>query len=70
MSWNYRIMKRKNELGELKFGIYEVYYDDNGNIKGYTKKSLISTCTSEKDLKVELEIMMKAFEKQTLIYQE
>lgn len=35
MSCNYSVMKRKNESGEYDFGIYEVYYDKNGNVESW-----------------------------------
>ncbi|BDD05593.1 hypothetical protein [Aureibacter tunicatorum] len=71
MSWNYRVLKRRNSDGDFEFGIYEVYYDENGNVKGWTKDSLTPTCSDEENLKYELqERMMKAFEKETLTYVE
>lgn len=66
MSWNYRVMKRKNESGEYEFGIYEVYYDKNGNIESWTENSLTPVCTSEEGLLDELNLMLDAFKKETL----
>ena len=68
--WNYRIMKRKNDQGHFDFGIYEVFYDDNGNVHGATGNSLTPVCGSEDDLKEELKIMMEAFDKETLTYED
>jgi hypothetical protein len=68
--WNYRIMKRKNEEGEFDYGIHEVYYDENGKVKGWTERSMTTTCDSEENLKFDLERMIKAFEKETLIDEE
>lgn len=68
--WNYRIMKKKNRHGQFDFGIYEVFYDDLGQVKGCTKNSLTPVCESEDSLKEEIKIMMDAFEKETLIYEE
>jgi hypothetical protein len=67
--WNYRVMKRKNDQGQFDFGIYEVFYDDQGEAETWTENSLIPTCESEADLKTELKIMMHAFEKEVLIYE-
>ena len=53
MTWNYRIMKRKNSEGDYDFGIYEVYYDDNGKVKGWTEDSMTPVCSSSDDLKYE-----------------
>lgn len=70
MTWNYRIMKRKNSEGDYDFGIYEVYYDDNGKVKGWTEDSMTPVCSSSDDLKYEMKVMMRAFEKDTLEYVE
>ena len=66
--WNYRIMKRENNEGQFEFGIYEVFYDDNGKVIASTENSLTPVCDSEEDLRIELNIMMKAFDKETLTY--
>jgi len=68
--WNYRVMKRKNEEGEYDYGIYEVYYDDKGKVISWTQNAMTPVCPSEEDLKYELEIMLKALSKETLIYEE
>lgn len=68
--WNYRIMKRKNSEGQFEFGIYEVHYDSNGKVEGWTENPLTPTHESKEDLKSELKNMMTAFEKETLIYDE
>jgi hypothetical protein len=68
MTWNYRVMKRKNEIGEYEFAIYEVYYDETGNVSGWTENPLTPTCASEEDLLHELTIMIEAFKKETLNY--
>lgn len=56
--------------GEYEFGIYEVYYDDNGQIKWWTENSMVPTCQSEKGLLEEMKIMERAFEQETLIYED
>ena len=61
-------MKRKNDRGQFDFGIYEVFFDEHGKVKGHTEKSLGIVCNSEDDLKEELKIMMEAFDKETLTY--
>ena len=63
-------MKRKNSEGDYDFGIYEVYYDDNGKVKGWTEDSMTPVCSSSDDLKYEMKVMMRAFEKDTLEYVE
>ena len=68
--WNYRVMKKKNVVGDYEFGIYEVYYDDNGNVNGWTKDSMIPVLPSEDDLRCTLDMMKAALNKETLIYKE
>ena len=68
--WNYRVMKRLNSDGEHEYGIYEVYYDDNNNILGWTENSLTPVCYSEDGLLHELELMKEALKKETLIYEQ
>ena len=68
--WNYRIMKRKNAQGQYDFGIYEVFYDDNGKVTSWTEDSLAPVCDSEDNLKAELKIMMDAFDNETLTYKD
>jgi hypothetical protein len=61
-------MKRKNESGEYEFGIYEVYYDKNGNIESWTENPLTPVCPSEEGLLYELNLMLDALKKDTLIH--
>lgn len=68
MSWNYRIVKREVSPNEFEFGVYEVFYDDDGNIMGHTENSLTPVVDSVEGLKYELEIMMRAFEFETVDY--
>lgn len=68
--WNYRVMKRKNEQGEFDFGIYEVYYRDDGSIQSHTVESMTPVCPSEEDLDYEMNLMREAFKKETLLYEE
>lgn len=70
MHWNYSVMKRKNELGGYEFGIYEVYYDERGKGNGWTEKSITPVCASADDLLYELTLMIGAFQKETLPYDE
>lgn len=69
MSWNYRGMKRKVSDSEFEYGIHEVYYKENGQIKGYTQDSITPTVHTPEGLKHELEIMLKAFDKEIIDYE-
>lgn len=68
MTWNYRIMKRKNSEGTFEYGIYEVYYDENGKVSSWTQESLTPVCSSSNDLEYEMKFMMEAFKNDTLEY--
>lgn len=69
MTWNYRVMRREVAPEEFEYGIYEVYYDDQGNVSGYSMNSMTPMVDSVEGLKYELEIrMMKAFDLETMDY--
>jgi hypothetical protein len=70
MTWNYRIMKREVSTNEFEFGIYEVYYNEDGTIKSWTKDSLVPVVDSSGGLKFEMESMFKAFDKEVVQYKE
>ncbi|MET3878841.1 hypothetical protein [Chitinophaga sp. OAE865] len=70
MSWNYRVMKRKNKSGEYEFGIYEVYYDEEGNIESWTENPVTPVCSSGDGLLYELNLMIDALKKDILVYRE
>lgn len=41
MSWNHRVIRRKSGLGfepEFIYAVHEVYYDENGEIDGWTEQ--------------------------------
>jgi hypothetical protein len=63
-------MKKLNEQGEYEFGIYEVYYDDNGKVVSHTMDSMTPVCSSAEGLEEEIEIMKKAFKEEVLPYGE
>jgi hypothetical protein len=63
-------MKRKTAESEFEFGIYEVYYNEDGSVKGYTENSLIPVVDNPEGLKQELEIMLKAFDQEILDFKE
>lgn len=66
MSWNYRLVKRVYNKGksyeETLIQIEEVYYDEEGNIKGYGEAPVPSGETKE-DIKKVLDKLSKALDK-------
>lgn len=63
-------MKREVATGEFEFGIYEVFYNEDGTINGYTKDSLVPVVDSTEGLKYEMEAMLKAFDNEVIQYEE
>ncbi|MFM8833608.1 MAG: hypothetical protein ACKOEV_08270 [Cytophagales bacterium] len=59
-NWNYRVISRTNETGQAEYGIYEVFYIDDGSVKGWTKESLTPPSASLAELKEDLELMVAA----------
>jgi hypothetical protein len=67
MSWNYRIVKeeKKSPTGATAVGytIREVYYDMKGRIQATTLDPCYPCGSDEAELKNDLELMARAFEK-------
>jgi len=70
-NWNYRIMRSKfTERGNDidYYGIYEVYYNNNGQIVAWSAKSMCPEQESAEELIEMLEMMLRADEENTLEY--
>ena len=65
MSWNYRVVKKADRLGNY-FEIHEVYYDDNGNPNGWTEDAIKPYGVDLDDLRWVLEHMVTALDKPVL----
>lgn len=65
-NWNYRVIKHTHENGQVEFGIYEVFYFDDGSVKGWTKEPLTPTSPSLAELKEDLNLMVAACEAEPL----
>jgi hypothetical protein len=61
-------MKREVSKENFEYGIYEVYYNDDGTVSGYTLDSLVPVTESVEGLQFEMEKMKKAFDLETLDY--
>ena len=68
MSWNYRIIKKKKptEYKEDYYRIHEVYYDENDNIMFWSEDSIDPHGLNLDELKYDLDLMYKAFDKPVL----
>ena len=69
MSWNYRVMRRKYK-DEDELAIYEVYYDDEDNIKMWSAEPQEPRGQTIRELKRALKDYVKAFDKPVLDYDE
>ena len=65
MSWNYRVMKIE-EGGETTYGVYEVYYDDEGSPRLYTKNPCPVFGNTIEELTEELGRFRRALDKPIL----
>ena len=65
MSWNYRVMRRYDDLG-----IYEVYYNEDGSVKGFSENPVSPRGGSISELKLDMERYMEALSKPILDYEE
>lgn len=66
MTWNYRVLDRDGYLA-----IYEVYYDDEGNVRGYTENPTYPRGYEGDldELKTQLELYCEALDKPILKYE-
>lgn len=63
MSWNFRVMEKDGE-----FAIYEVFYNDEGQVQGYTENPSFPRAESIEELKEDLERYAEAMSKPVLQY--
>jgi len=55
MTWNHRIIRQARG----SYGLYEVYYDDKGNITDWTTDPVDVSGDSPKEIKALLTLMLK-----------
>ena len=69
MSWNYRILKRR--YGEdVSYGVYEVYYDDEGRVVACSEWPLEPFGETFDDLAADLQLFAAAATRPALDYDE
>ncbi len=66
MSWNYRVIRHKNDQEEW-FNIHEVYYRNDKPVS-ITENSCAPFGSSKEELRADFELMLKAFDKEVLDY--
>lgn len=68
MSWNYRVVKRTYDTGEIWYQMHEAYYNNAGEITAITVKPIDPAGMTMDDLKESLDWMYKALDKPILEY--
>jgi hypothetical protein len=70
MHWNHRVVRHhtKNIMGDpdVGYAIHEVYYDDDGSIRGMTQDAVSPYGDTPEELKDDLERMLEAISKPIL----
>jgi hypothetical protein len=64
-TWQYRVMRRAEWKGKPHpewFGIYEVHYDDEGAVTGWTEEEVEPSGDTLEELSRDLEYMRRALE--------
>ena len=61
MQWNYRIIKK-----DWRVGIHKAYYDDDGNIAGWSEEPETVRFEDKDELKIMLEWMQLALDRPVL----
>jgi hypothetical protein len=64
-TWEYRIIKHDTDEGTY-FAVHEVFYDESGEIKGWTENPVSFGGDSEKELHRTLQTMIKDCKKPVL----
>jgi hypothetical protein len=57
MTWNYRAIKETCE-GEILYRVYECYYDEKGELEGWTENPICPQGETLTELMVELKMML------------
>jgi len=65
-TWNYRAVRKKFEDGREEIGIYSVYYDENGNVKGTSVDPAPVNSYSIQLLEDKLDLMKESLQKPIL----
>jgi hypothetical protein len=70
MTWNHRVIKyeTRNMFGDpdVGFSIHEVFYDNDGNVRGMTAEAVKPWGDTKDELRLELLRMLEALEKPDL----
>jgi hypothetical protein len=67
MSWNYRVVKSKDDDGEEYFAIHEVYYNKDGSIKLMTEEPVSVGSDTAEGIKWVLQKMVDSLKEEVLV---
>lgn len=70
MFWNYRVIQTTYPSGEVDFGVYEVYYDNEGRITAYTEDPVPAVCETIEELRQDLQRMLECLDNPVLVASE
>lgn len=65
MSWNYRVFKHVYKDEEY-FQVHEVFYDDQGNIQGWSAEEVAALGSNPTELRSDLGMMLQALDRPIL----
>ena len=71
--WNHRIIKKTYktpDYTEDEYGVYEVFYDENDEIIGWTMEPIRITGETKEDLRWVLDRINEAMKKEVLSFEE
>ena len=63
MTWNYRIVKRKDSTGEYFFAVHEAYYNKNNKISSITEEPIKIIGNDVEEIFSEIDMIKKDLER-------
>ena len=70
MSWNYRVLKHKDNDEVPYYQVHEVFYNEDDSIMACSEHSCTPFGETVEELKADFELMAGAFERPVLPYEE
>ena len=70
MTWNHRVVRRRDADGTYVFGIHEAYYDAHGRCYAVTAESVAPIGSTPEELNGELMLMKSAAKRPVLCYED
>ncbi len=64
--WNYHVIRKPHESGDVTFQLHEVYYSKAGIIEGWTEEAVKPLGESVGELREDIKLFLSAFRKPVL----